>query len=290
MIQIEAIGNILVEKGICTREELLAEVQIEKPHEEISNRSELPGRKNYKKKMTMIDIEKLTNPYERKAQIYPSLICLLPIIVTIFFLYHEIFDLWIKLTTVIVSLGLFPLLANLVRTPGKRLESNLFVLWDGMPSVRILRHSDSTLPKPAKLRYHSILSEHTGINAPSTNYERENPQKADEIYLSWSDYLRGKTRNTATYPLVFKENVNYGFRRNLLGIRIFCLIVGFFCLLLIAIRLYQESLSLQVDIIILITLVFLYLLVFLLVVNKNWVKITADAYAKQLIESLNTQQ
>lgn len=36
---------------------------------------------------------------------------------------------------------------------------------------------------------------------------------------SWCAYLRLKTRNTKNFGLLFRENISYGFRRNLLGMR-----------------------------------------------------------------------
>ena len=43
--------------------------------------------------------------------------------------------------------------------------------------------------------------------------------EADRIYDSVCLFLRDSTRNKATFPLVFAENVNYGFRRNLLAMK-----------------------------------------------------------------------
>ncbi len=239
----------------------------------------------------MIDLTKIADPYERKARIYPGLICLFPLLITVFVAYPKIFHLWSSLVALSVSFGLLQFLAHLARDRGKRMEKNLFQEWDGMPSVRFFRFRDQTIPNPIKQRYHSLLSQKTGINAPMSDFESNKPTEADEIYLSWSDYLRGKTRSVNKYPLVFKENVNYGFRRNLYGLRNLCLLVSIVCLLLIIAKiyqLYQASPSIGATIISTAMIIAVYLLIFLFIVNKNWVKMTADAYARQLLESLNT--
>ena len=238
----------------------------------------------------MIDLTKITDPYERKARIYPGLICLFPIIITVFVVYPKIFHLWSSLAALAVSFGLLQLLAHLSRDRGKQLEVTLFQEWGGMPSLRLLRFRDQTIPKPAKQRYHAILSEQTGINPPSQELENDKPAEADEIYLSWSDYLRGKTRDSNKYPLVFKENVNYGFRRNIFGLRILCLLASMVCwaaIILKGFQLYRTSATINATIISTAAIIALYLCIFLFIINKQWVKLPADAYARQLLESLN---
>lgn len=240
--------------------------------------------------MTMIDLTKVTDPYERKARIYPGLICLFPIIITVFTVSPEIFRLWSSLATLAISFGLLQLLASIARDRGKELEPSLFKEWGGMPSVKILRYSDQTIPKAAKERYHKVLSTQTGIHPPPISLENEQTEEADDIYHSWSDFLRGRTRDSGKYPMVFKENVNYGFRRNLLGLRPLCIFVGIFCFALIIWRgfhNYRTSATIDPLLIGTAAIVFIYITIFILVVNKTWVKLPADAYARQLIETLN---
>jgi hypothetical protein len=238
----------------------------------------------------MIDLTKITDPYERNARIYPGLICLFPIIITVFTVNPKIFDLWSSLAALAISFGLLQFLAHVARDRGKQLESMLFEQWGGMPSVRLLRYSDRTIPKSAKERYHTLLSEQTGISPPSKELENDQPSKADDIYQSWSDYLRGKTRNSSKYPLVFKENVNYGFRRNLFGLRPVCLLVSIFCLAGIIVKGYQcyrTSETMDAPIVGTGVIIALYLATFIFSVNKDWVKLPANAYARQLLEALN---
>ena len=204
--------------------------------------------------------------------------------------YPKVFHLWSSLAALAVSFGLLQFLAHMARDRGKQLEPTLFKQWGGMPSIRLLRYRDETIPKPAKERYHALLSEQTGINPPSNELENDQPAEADEIYQSWSDYLRGKTRNSSKYPLVFKENVNYGFRRNLFGLRLLCLLGSIFCLAVIILKGYQfYRTSATIDAAIAGTgvVVALYLSIFIFIINKQWVKLPAYAYARQLLEALN---
>ena len=68
-------------------------------------------------------------------------------------------------------------------------------------------------------RWHNHLSKLLGKPFPSADEERGSPAAADEIYEAATRLLIGKTRDTKTYPLVYKENVSYGFCRNLYAMR-----------------------------------------------------------------------
>jgi hypothetical protein len=89
--------------------------------------------------------------------------------------------------TVAVSCGLLYLLAAIARSLGKNVERRLLQQWGGWPTTLWLRHSDSNLPRQTKERYHATFLK---------------------------EQCRGKD-----YPLVEKENADYGFRRNLLGLK-----------------------------------------------------------------------
>lgn len=234
----------------------------------------------------MIVLSKFTDPYERKARLYPALICLFPIMIDVSISYPKVFSTLSGFVALGLAVGLLELLSNLARDRGKSLEAGLYKEWGGMPSVTIFRHSDNRIPSPAKLKYHEVLSEISKINAPSKEYELQQPTQADEIYLSWSDYLRGKTRDQKKYSLLFKENINYGFRRNVLGIKWLCVLSSFIA---VAILFFPVCNGAEItNIIIAATLLcMLYLYVFLFVVKASWVKVVAEAYGKQLIEAIN---
>lgn len=234
----------------------------------------------------MIDLSKFTDSYERKARLYPALICLFPIMVGVSISYPKVFSTLSGFVAIAATVGLLQLLSHLARDRGKSIESDLFRKWGGMPSVTIFRHRDNRLPSPAKLKYHEVLSKISKIKSPSKEDELQQPTKADEIYLSWSDYLRGKTRDQKKYSLVFKENINYGFRRNLLGIKWFCILSSIIATALLFIPVYNGG---EITNIIVSATIFymVYSFIFLFVIKPSWVKVVAEAYGKQLIEAVN---
>lgn len=235
----------------------------------------------------MIDLSKFTDAYERKARLYPALICLFPMILSTAISFPAVFSTLSSFVALAITIGLAHFLTHLSRDRGKALEQRLFREWGGMPSVSMFRYRDVSISLPAKLKYHEVLSKISGIHAPTEFLEAEDPTKADEVYLSWSDYLRGKTRNSKKYPLVFKENVNYGFRRNLFGIKPQCILSGAFgFLILFTPALLGNGLNQSMVTVAAILLVYSYVLIF--VIKGSWVKVVAEAYGKHLIEAINS--
>jgi hypothetical protein len=181
-------------------------------------------------------------------------------------------------------------LANIIRDQGKRLETKLFKEWDKAPSIRFLRLRDNTIQELTKQQYHTILSERTGIEPPSKEFENNQPEEADKIYQSWSDYLRSTTRDKNKYPLVFKELINYGFRRNTTGVKIICLWESIICLLVIIVKgflLYRISKLIDSYYIFGSVIITIYLCIVIFFINKQGVKSKGDDYARQLLETLN---
>jgi hypothetical protein len=89
-------------------------------------------------------------------------------------------------------LGAF-ILAQLARDAGKAIEGPLWASWGGPPTVRMLRHRDTTIAPGSKSLLHRHLIELDIVDRlPSESEEREHPDHADEAYLTCSHWLRQK--------------------------------------------------------------------------------------------------
>lgn len=230
----------------------------------------------------------VTDTYERKARLYPVLLTFSPLValaVAIFVDYLSLLE-----STGIVVLGSASVffLAQIGRDYGKEGEKRLWQSWDGMPSMAIFRHRNVRLNPITKARYHQRLSQALRTRAPSPEEESADPIAADTIYATWSDYLRTNTRD-GKFPLVLKENTNYGYRRNVWGLRpagIASSIVGS---TICALRLYFEfEQTNQIAVLAGIagTYCFVLLVFWLFHFTANWVRIAADSYAERLVESV----
>lgn len=170
--------------------------------------------------MAIEDVLKaVSRPYERKARLYPAFLCLLPIVGVAIGEYGLKLKLSEALVTLSVSIGVFFLLANIAREAGKRLESQLYQAWGGIPTVQMLRHRESRIDRITKAGHHAFLSQKLGIPFPSESDEIADPIAADHAYAAGSRWLLEATRDTKKFDLLFDENIAYGYRRNALGLK-----------------------------------------------------------------------
>lgn len=169
----------------------------------------------------MIDISKLFDSYSRQARLFPGLLTLFPIILTaIAWFPRLVTSSWgATLVTVATSCGLLYGLSVLSRSRGKKVEKRLLAEWGGWPTTIWLRHREEHLPPPVLARYHTFFARNVPLFVtPSPEQERADPKAADAMYASAVKWLQERCRGKA-YPLVEKENAEYGFRRNLRGLK-----------------------------------------------------------------------
>jgi hypothetical protein len=240
--------------------------------------------------MTPINI--ITDGYERKARLYPALWLISPVIVTGVALLTAKFNMLQSLAGGVVGCGGAFLLTQLARDAGKKHEASLFAKWGGLPSVTIFRHRDSRLDSITKARYHKKLAALVKeVKAPTPEQEHADPAAADAVYTAWSNYLRVNTRDTKKFALLFQENVAYGCRRNLWGLRALGITVSILSLGVCGVRLYLvHSKNGEIDEVVAGAAAFaaLMLLLWLFRFTGDWVRVPADAYAERLAESVET--
>jgi len=230
------------------------------------------------------------NTYYLKARIYPVILSVIPILI-IGVLFSVTFKNYYQTIGGLgLSTVLFFLFSQLGRDRGKRIEKNLWEKWGGAPSTQILRLHDKQLNSLTKKEYHKIMNSLVDIETtPTEELEIDFPNECDEIYAAWVKYLIGKTRDTKKFNLLFSENINYGFRRNSLGLKSFAIIV--ISILIIGVLgvnyLNYGAINIKdMNTLIATGILIIPLLYWVLIVNENWVKIPAIAYAERLMESI----
>jgi hypothetical protein len=234
----------------------------------------------------------ITDSYDRKARLYPALLLVVPVLIVVVGVGLATFSILKSLGTVAAGCGGAFLLSQLARDAGKKLEVKLFEKWGGLPSVAILRHRDVRIDAITKNRYHKHLSTLVkGTKPPTPKEEDADPTAADQVYTAWSSYLRVHTRNTKTYPLVFQENVSYGYRRNVCGLRPLGIGLSALSLASGAGWLYRTHVitgSMGTESVASLLCVFVFLLLWIFRFTPDWVRIPADAYAQRLVESVDS--
>jgi hypothetical protein len=231
----------------------------------------------------------ITDPYDRKARLLPALLLVIPFIAILIAYLQTILPFLQLLIPIAASCGILFLLTHLVRDKGKAKEDELFKLWKGMPSVAIFRHCDSKLDAITKKRYHKRLSNICETSSVTVEEEEANKESADGVYQAWSQYLRGQTRDKGKFHLLFQENINYGFRRNMFGVRCIGIVISLVCIFLSAVWLYRAYINnvfMMIPCIVLVISI-AFLMFWKSVVTSDWVRIPADAYAERLAEAVD---
>ena len=234
----------------------------------------------------------ICDPYDRRARLSPALLAVLPVVFLFISLFPNAQAVWTSLSGVAVYCGCTMLMVQLGRSRGKSLEPELFRAWDGKPSVAMLRHCDTRLVQATKDRYRAFLERNVPeLRFASPEQEKKCPTQADDGYESATNWLLTQTRDRERFRLIFEENINYGFRRNITGLKPLAVLTD---ILVVAILLAwfsflwtSEFLSTlnsmgiyaQINGI----LVIFHLIVFLFVVTRDWIRIPAEAYARQLL-------
>ena len=237
------------------------------------------------------------DPYNRKARFQPALLSLLPAFGGLVLLIPEFQTIWAAVGGLVVFSGGATLLTHMGRDRGKALEPKLFKAWGGMPSVAMLRHRDTSLSPKTNERYRRFLASNVpGLELASPEEELSCPTRADDGYESATSWLLARTRDRGKFGLLFQENMNYGFRRNIWALKPWALAIDSVFIAIITI-LESESWTGNIPTTLAavtmptwacLTLTIFHMFIFALIVRPDWVRVQAESYARQLLAACDT--
>jgi hypothetical protein len=235
-------------------------------------------------------LSQLLDTYSRQARLAPALLVVLPGVVACYVWLPSAQTALGGLLSVAALCGLTILLAQLGRDGGKRREPELFESWGGKPSVALLRCSDDRLNAITKAHYKDILSAKIpNLRFPTADEERADPRSADQVYEAATQWLLAHTRDTTKFNLLFRENISYGFRRNLWGLKPLGATVALATAIIstaITVAGYVAHQSLPSQVIAISTLIlWVWSVWWIFGVRSTWVKTPADAYGAQLLSA-----
>ena len=231
------------------------------------------------------------NNYSFQARVLPMTFALLPIMITgaILSINFAQFTPFLISSGATAALSFF--LSQVGRDAGKKKEPKLWESWGGTPSITLLKWSDSNIDVHTKGRYHTKLQSICPLTpSPDRSYEIANPIGCIDCYNSWTAFLISRTRDTKEFKLLFLENINYGYRRNLWGLKPFAV-----CFVLLCIIATYLDFASRIDsydpktfgntFVVAELLLLIILFIWLLLIKPNWVKTVAFSYAKRLLEA-----
>ena len=235
----------------------------------------------------------LLDPYSRQARLQPALMVVVPAAILIVVWFPALLSVWGVVLTVASGCGITILLSQIARDRGKRREPELYAAWGGKPSVALLRRADKRIDGNTKARYRNFLKTRLpDLKLPSALEEEADPDTADRAYQSVTAWLLTQTRDTKIFGLLFRENVSYGFRRNLWGLKPIGLVVALASACASTAALAYDYLALHEallpQVVIVTAAAWILAFVWLSLITPAWVRIPADAYGQQLLAACDT--
>ena len=227
--------------------------------------------------------------YTWRARIVPAFLVFLPLAIAVF-LWIPSIELITRLTGVVLGpLGIAMLMAQVGRDRGYKKQPHLWNQWGGAPTTQLLRHRNLETNPVLRERYHQKLKElQPDIEIPTLEEEEQDPQRADHTYEACIRHLITRTRDRKQFPLIFHENVNYGFRRNLWGLKLFGILFALTGLTACSLNLWlnwQQTQRIATEAAVSGAFNLVLLLFWIFWVTPSWVRIAADAYAARLLET-----
>ncbi len=167
---------------------------------------------------SILNFLKVADSYERKARFFPAFIVILPIIAFVMSLNLR-GEGWVMKLLVAGGAGsaLVVALAQMASAAGNRFGDKFWKQRGGLPTVRWLRASDTTHSSQQKEQWFVAIKKLTGLDIPATVAIR--PTEEDAIIADAIRQLRYQIRGKAAAKMVDKHNEEYGFARNLAGLR-----------------------------------------------------------------------
>lgn len=223
----------------------------------------------------------LFDEYTWKARFFPCIISAMPLFILWFFLSDNIqlkelgadllsLKLYGGVTLYIVFLYFY---AQVLRITSKIIQKKHFTKKDGFPTTYLMTYADNTFSKSYKDKFREIVKRQFGIDLLNESEEAADITEARRRLNEAIQLIRLKIK---VGYLVSKQNIWYGFVRNLVGGTIYSII---FCIINIIVGSiwYKNPILVISSIILLVT----YAIMFLL--RKQILIQNAEAYANQLI-------
>ncbi|MDL2216702.1 hypothetical protein LJB81_03080 [Desulfovibrio sp. OttesenSCG-928-M14] len=222
-------------------------------------------------------ISQYFDSYTIRARLTPCLVATLPLAAAVLPYYDKSYG-WGFFSLLFIQISIAILVAQFSRDAGKQIQNELFT--DKMPHICFLRFRDPQYSFEKKQKLHEILSYCCHSVQISEETEKSDPKQADNVYSLWCDWLKQHVRKKESFYLVQEENINYGFRRNLYGLKRVWLLSLLLGILIFIINLFANSIIRAENIttfILILCSIFSYFRV-----TKEWTVMAANEYASQL--------
>lgn len=241
--------------------------------------------------MALADLGIGMDQYDRNARLKPALLVILPAALAVIALGPESVLGWSGGIALIVQAGGSFLLAQIVGDVGKKKEPALFEYFGGRPTERLLHHAHAPNKVLLGERHRKLAKLFPKMRLPTPEQEEKDSKAASDMYTACVDKLRGMARaDKEKFPHVYRENIHYGFRRNLWAVKPYGAAVAVIatvvvCAEMVGRAVSHEQIHLAQPVIVGVN--GLFIPVWIIVVTRRWVQRAATLYAERLLEVLD---
>ena len=174
----------------------------------------------------------LSDRYERKARLLPGLLLAAVPAFTAGAVVHE-FAAWYTAASSAVGVEFLAAIVygHFARARGRRVEDSLWRQWGGPPSTRWLRPWDRTCSDQQKAKWRAAIKRLTGITVPASVPDDRCEADVDRQIGDATRQLRYALRGKPEAAMLATHNEDYGFARNLCGVRWHWFALSLLCLI-----------------------------------------------------------
>jgi hypothetical protein len=231
----------------------------------------------------LLRVVNLGDRYEINARILPAMLAVLPV-TTLVLATETQSGHWIRAIGLGAGLEVFLAVAfsKLGHACGQKLERRLIEKWGGLPTTTWLLPDDQTHSAQQKFLWRESLGHLSGLDlesAVTTGDVAELRRAIDDAVLT----VRNKVRDRKGTALLRQHNIDYGFSRNLAGLRWCILGLSALSLVVAIFGASREMLPLPVT---LVELLFFTVAVAFMFVSSSYVRHCAQRYAESFLTTM----
>lgn len=173
----------------------------------------------------------LSDRYERKARLLPGLLLAAAPALTAGAVLQE-FTSWYTAASSAVGVEFLVaiMLGQLARARGRRAEDAMWKAWGGPPSTRWLRPWDQTCSDQQKTKWRGAIKRLTALSVPASVPQGGSEDEVDRQIADATRQLRYVLRGRPEAAILATHNEDYGFARNLCGVRWYWVTLSLACL------------------------------------------------------------
>lgn len=231
----------------------------------------------------------LPDAYARRARIAPAVVVAMPLVVLA--AATAFIHLQLAGGVTIIAGAYLVLVEQLSRDAGRRIQDGLWEAWGGSPTLRRFRYAGSS-SVPATDRLHRQTSDLVGWELPTQAEEEAAATAADGEYNRATAQIRDRIHNhpdPKRFSMLQKENANYGFRRNLVGLRGWGIVASLAGLVAVVIALVSEgSYAHRAGVAAVPVGYSAVSLIFFVLLPADWPRLPGEEYADRLVGAIQT--